>query len=241
MQVNDGETDFYAPQRSDQFVLGFDRLIGDRIELRVEAYEKSMGDLRPRFENLLNTRVLLPELKPDRIRIAPTSARARGAEIAVDGRTGAYRWWSAISFARVRDRINNVDVLRSWDQTYAVSSGFSWDSTHWNLSTGIVYRSGWPTTPVAFNGSTPVPTVTTLARNSERMRAFGSIDIRVSRKIVLESGELSASLELANMTNRANPCCFEYEIGEEPNAGQLVLDELYYLPTIPSIGMLWKF
>jgi hypothetical protein len=109
------------------------------------------------------------------------------------------------------------------------------------LSTGIVYRSGWPTTPVILATDTTTPTANALGRNSERMRAFGTLDLRVSRKFQLDNSELSVALEIANLTNRANPCCVEYEIGDEQDAGLLVLDELNYLPTIPSIGMLWKF
>ncbi|HMB72206.1 MAG TPA: TonB-dependent receptor, partial [Gammaproteobacteria bacterium] len=73
LQVSDGSTRFYPSQRSEQIVIGFDRLFPNGTILRLEAYEKDMRDLRPRYENLLNARVLLPELKPDRLRIAPDS------------------------------------------------------------------------------------------------------------------------------------------------------------------------
>lgn len=241
LQVNDGVTGYFAPQETDQIVLGFDHSLGGGVVLRLEAYQKSMRDLRPRFENLLNTRVLLPELKPDRIRIAPASAQARGAEIAVDGRNGNYRWWGALSVAKVRDRLDGIDVPRSWDQTYALGAGFAWNGARWNLGSSLAWRSGWPTTSVALDAGAPFPTVTALGRNSGRMRAFGTLDLRVSRDFRLEDSELSLSIELANLTNRGNPCCIEYEIGDEEDLGQLVLDEINYLPRIPSIGLLWKF
>lgn len=241
LQVNDGVTTFFAPQRADQIVVGFDHSVSAGIELRVEAYDKSISDLRPRFENLLNTRVLLPELKPDRIEVAPTAARGRGIEFGVDGELGNYRWWGSLSLAHVRDRIGDVEVPRSWDQARAVSAGFIWAGPKWNVSSALAYRSGWPTTPVALDSTADAPTAVALGRNSERLGAFGSLDLRVSRRIELEQSELMLSLEFANLTNRANPCCFEYEIGDEEETGLLVLDQLNYLPTIPSLGVVWKF
>ena len=53
------------------------------IDLRVEAYRKRYSHLRPRFENFLNEVVILPELKPDRIRLAPAQARADGVELSL--------------------------------------------------------------------------------------------------------------------------------------------------------------
>jgi outer membrane receptor protein involved in Fe transport len=241
LQVSDGITEFFAPQRSDQIVVGVDWRITEGLELRVEGYEKSMNRLRPRFENLLNPRVLLPELKPDRIRIAPTSASARGIEATLDGRIGRFQWWSSLSRARVHDRFGESTVPRSWDQSYAFNAGFSWDTAKWTLSTGLAYRAGWPTTAVMLDPAAATPTVTTAGRNGARLEAFGSLDLRVSRTFALRRSQLDVSLEFANLTNRYNPCCVEFEIGEEENAGRLMLDELSYLPTIPSVGVLWQF
>lgn len=241
LQVNDGITDFFAPQRAQQLVVGFDWRIAEGLELRVEGYQKSMDRLRPRFENLLNSRVLLPELKPDRIQIGPTSASAAGIEATLDGTIGRVRWWSSVSRARVQDRVAGAKIPRSWDQPYALNAGFSWDTARWNLSAGVTYRSGWPTTAVALDPETATASVTTAGRNSTRLGSFGNLDFRVTRTIELTRGAIDVSLELANLTDRYNPCCIEFEIGDEEHAGQLMLDELSFLPTIPSIGVLWQF
>jgi outer membrane receptor protein involved in Fe transport len=239
--VGDGDLRVYEPERSDQFVAGFDRQLGGRTILRIEAYSKAMNDLRPRFENLLDTRILLPELKPDRLGIAPDSARARGIEISLDGTFGAFDWWGGLARARVDDRIAGRRVPRSWDQEYALNAGFDLGLERWNLSTALAYRSGWPTTSVSLATSSPVPTAHVAARNDARMRPFVSADIRVSRRIPLDRSELTVFLEIANLTGRKNPCCFEYEIGDEEDTGLLVLDERHHLPTIPSLGFSWAF
>jgi outer membrane receptor protein involved in Fe transport len=241
LQVADGVSTVFPPQRSDHFVVGLDQLVGTGLRLRVELYQKSMHDLRPRFENLLNTRVLLPELKPDRFRVAPSGARARGAEIAFDGRHEQLMWWAGLSWATVRDTIDGSDVPRSWDQTYALSAGFSWESAKWELGLGLIYRSGWPTSEVRLDDAASPATVDVIARNSLRMGRFGNLDLRVGRRFQLEQSELTLALEVANITDRKNPCCIEYEIGDEEDDGEFVLDEISYLPRIPSLGVTWRF
>jgi hypothetical protein len=241
LQVNDGIDSFDPPQRSEQLVVGYDKLFASGAVLRIEAYEKAMSDLRPRFENVLNSRVLLPELKPDRIRIHPEHAIARGLEITIDGVSRRLEWWGSLSWARVRDETAGIEVLRSWDQTYALSAGFHWERGHWTTSAALAYRTGWPTSTVVSLDETSFPTVSVPARNDRRLSAFGSLDMRLSREFRFERSALSLFVEVANVTGRRNPCCLEFEIGDEEDAGQFILDQLGYLRTIPSIGFLWKF
>ncbi len=241
LQISDGLTEFSPPQKGDHFVVGLDRRLDSGMVLRVEAYEKAMDDLRPRFENLLNTRVLLPELKPDRLRIAPESARARGVELSLDGESGALRWLGSLSLARVEDRFAGIDVLRSWDQAYTLNAAMLWEPGHWSFSSGLVYRSGWPTTHVELDTDALFPVVSVGSRNGERMPTYGSLDVRLSRKIQFNDSVLDVFVELVNLTDRKNTCCIEYEIGDEEDLGLLALDERAWLPTIPSVGFTWTF
>ena len=241
LQVSDGSMRFFPSQESEQFVIGFDRLFENGTILRLEAYEKRMSDLRPRYENLLNARVLLPELKPDRLRIAPRGAHARGIELAIEGTSGEFQWWTNLSRSRVTDEFDDGDVVRSWDQSYALNAGFTWETGKWTLSSAVIYRTGWPTSTVALDESAPFPTVSVPQRNNERLGAFGSLDVRLAREIELERSAVSVFFELANVTDRSNICCLEYEIGDEEDEGEFVLDEHAYMARIPSIGFLWKF
>lgn len=241
LQVNDGVDRFDPPQQSEQFVIGFDKLFASGAVLRIEAYQKDMSDLRPRFENVLNSRVLLPELKPDRIRIHPDGATARGLEIAINGTSENFEWWGSLSRARVVDEFGSTEVRRSWDQTYSLSAGFHWDAGDWTMSSALAYRTGWPTSSVVGLNDAAFPTVDVPSRNDARLGAFRSLDVRLSREFAFERSALSLFIEIANVTGRNNPCCLEFEIGDEEEAGQFVLDELSYMSTIPSVGVLWKF
>jgi len=242
LQVEDGVQQFFAPQRSDHLVLGLEHDFSQGLNLRVEAYQKTMTDLRPRHENLLNSLTLLPELKPDRIEISPTSARAQGLEIFLSQHLQyPITWWFGYSWSWVKDRVDGEQQFRSWDQTHAVSAGLNWDTPKWNLGLGVIYRSGWPTTPTALDDSGPIPIVQIDQRNASRVDFYSSTDLRLTRKFQLDRSSVDVFLEITNLFGRHNPCCLEYEALDAEEGGGLELQTLDYLPTIPSIGFIWNF
>jgi hypothetical protein len=242
LQVSDGVVEYKKPQRSDHIVVGIQHDFSSRVSLRVEAYNKQMTNLRPRYENVLNSRVLLPELKPDRVRIAPENAVASGIEFMLDGSTGnSIEWWVAYSWSQVQDRINGVDVDRSWDQPHSVRGGLKFDLKKWSFSLGADYRAGWPTTRLSLDDSGSIPIAVSTGRNSARHGNYASADVLIKRDFELERSTVSLSFEVTNVFDRNNACCVEFEIGDGNEAGQLTLKNLSYLPTVPSIGLLWKF
>jgi len=184
LQVGDGIRTFARPQRSDHTVVGIEHDFRNGLNLRLEAYDKNMGTLRPRFENLLNSLILLPELMPDRIRITPNGARARGVELFLSQRIQQpLTWWFGYSYSWAEDKIADANILRSWDQTHSVSSGLNWDTPKWNIGFAVTARSGWPTTPVSLQGSlSGVPLVSATDRNTARLGDFRSSSDKKTRR-----------------------------------------------------------
>ena len=209
----------------------------------LEAYWKEYEDLRPRFENLLNSFVLLPELKPDRIRVAPDDASAHGIEVTLSRDAGdPLDWWLTYAWSSVRDEFADGEADRSWDQTHAVSAGLAWQTLSWELSLAGRYRTGWPTTAVEVAEIEPMPLVAVGPRNAERLGGYASLDARVARKFQLErSGELTVFLEVTNVLNRRNTCCTEYEVDDEDGPLDLEVESTNYLPALPSLGVIWRF
>jgi len=243
LQVADGVTQFFPPQRSDHWVLGLERELGRGVRLRAEAYSKEMTGLRPRFENLLNELTLLPELEPDRILVAADSGFARGFELTIGGTArSATTWWAAYSWSEANDRIGAKDVSRSWDQTHAFSGGVSSEFKNWNFSLGVLTRTGWPTTPVALDTSGPTPVVAAGERNSLRVGRYQSFDLRATRKFAVGRGSLSAFIEVSNALDHDNPCCTEYQL-EQADSGDAFLDQsvLHYPAFVPSLGFVWSY
>ena len=178
-------TAFGPTQRAEMIVLGLEQELPAGLELRVETYDKDYRVLRPRYENLLDPLSLLPELRWDRVQIAPQSARARGVEVLLSRKSAsAWNGWLNYAWSTVEDREGGVDTRRSWDQKHAFGGGLSWTSDPWIATLAATWHSGWPTTSVRLAEpiDTP-PEVLVGSRNDIRLQDFLSIDARLSRTL----------------------------------------------------------
>jgi outer membrane receptor protein involved in Fe transport len=242
LAVSDGDPRFYPGQHAQHWVASIEHRLRDGLDLRLEAYHKQYDDLRPRYENLLNPLVVLPEIKPDRIRIEPGSAKADGVEVSLDYERGPYVGWLAYSWSSVTDRVDGRDVRRSWDQTHYLTGGASYGSERWDLSLTVAWHSGWPTTGVSLRTLEPIALVDTGPRNAERLGTYLRFDARIARHFEVGADQrLTVFVDVSNLTNRRNDCCTEYQIETEEPVPFLDVAPLESLHTVPSIGVIWEF
>jgi outer membrane receptor protein involved in Fe transport len=239
LAVSDGETTFAEAERADQFVLGVEQKLGEVGSWRLEAYMKNYRNPRDRYENLLNTFILLPELKPDRVRVSADRASAKGLELSYRStRQGGLNWWSSYSWSEVRDEIDGVKFRRSWDQSHALGAGVLWSNARWDLSAAATYRTGWPTTRVVLEDP-GLPSVALAGpRNAEQLGNYASLDLRAARRFQTSAGLIAVFLEVSNALNRDNDCCVEY--GNDPVDG-FEYEQQRNLPIVPSVGVSWQF
>ncbi|MBA3562944.1 MAG: TonB-dependent receptor [Gammaproteobacteria bacterium] len=248
LQIEDGMLDFFGPQRADHAILSLEHHFAGGLDLRVEAYDKRYRDLRPRFENLLDPLVLLPELEPDRIRIDPEHARARGIELLLESNDGSgVSWWTAYALSVAEDRLDGRWVPRSWDQRHALDFGVNWPAGPWNLSWAGGYHTGWPTTRV-IGESMPQPDGSTSLqlmagpRNELDYSPYFTLDFRASRRFRLASGAMTAFIEVSNLTNRLNPCCQQLTLDTNEDGAMVPgTVERHWLGIVPSLGVVWEF
>lgn len=243
LPVSDGMVEYFPAQHADHWLVGFEHRIGEHLGLRIEAYRKQYSDLRPRFENLLNNVVILPELKPDRVRIAPTSARAHGAELSLRSvRPRPLFWWVSYTWSQAEDVFAGRTVRRAWDQRHALSVGIGWEREPWELSFAGAWRSGWPSPALVLVADGDEVVVRVDSADERRFGAYLDIDARVGRTFRFEDGSsLTAFFEISNVLNRRNECCIEYELDDESGRPELVLESIRSLPLLPSLGVVWRF
>lgn len=242
LQINDGVTTYFAPQRSTHTIVGFEHSFDNGIEFRLEAYEKDIDKVRPRFENFMDPVVVLPELKPDRIMISPDSARAEGIEVSLTKKNGTpLSWWLSYTWSSVEDSINGTDFLRSWDQENAVGAGLVWDSGPWMASLAATYHTGWPATATMLATLDPIPTVVADMRNAERVDSYRTLDAKLQRRFAMDKSELTVFAEVANVLGRKNDCCIDYDIEDEDGELEYDTSVTNYLGVIPSLGFIWEF
>lgn len=250
LQVEDGVTDFHPAQLAEQWSVGFERDFRNGLRLRAEAYSKEMSSLRPRFENLFNPFELLPEFEPDRVRIAPDRAVARGIDLALTiDRGGPFTWWAGYSRSSIKDEIDGRTVPRSWDQPHALHLGLDLrKGDGWSLMLGGTYHTGWPTTSVSAatvpgpDGATTVEPVLG-RRNGARFPDYHRLDLRASRRFRLGRGDLTVFAEITNLYGRDNVCCVEDVVFLPQADGSVRVDREHglWLQRIPSVGIAWKF
>ncbi|NND36158.1 MAG: TonB-dependent receptor, partial [Gammaproteobacteria bacterium] len=239
LQIEDGIVRFWPAQRADQLIVGLQQTFPGDAVLRVEAFRKDLRDVRPRFENLYDPLGIMPELQADRVRLDPARARAQGIELSLEKTRGLWRWWASYTLAKVTDRIDGIDVPRSWDQRHAVQGGISWRSEPWAFAAAVSVHSGWPTTGLELDeagNAVPGP------RNALSLPTFAAVDWRLSRKFDVARGTLTAFVEVSNTLNRRNVCCIDWDV-DEGDDGELSLEHSrdYWMPLLPAIGILWEF
>jgi outer membrane receptor protein involved in Fe transport len=244
LQVEDGVDTFYGAQHAYHAILGFDHSLDDGLDLRVEAFRKDYRQINPRFENIFDPLVLLPEAEFDRVRIAPASAVATGVELMLQLRPrGSWSGWLSYSWSRVDDRVDGEDVPRSWDQRHAVNLGIVWAKGPWSATLTDSFHTGWPTTvlEVADDGS-GTPQIVLGRRNRSRLGSYNSLDMRVTRTFALPRGALDVFIEVNNALDRENACCVHYDVQQNPDGSLRYTRDLdTWLPLIPSAGVLWRY
>ena len=240
LQIRDGLLEFYPAQRSQHIVASAAHYFSNGLDFR---------SLRPRFENVFDPLVLIPELHPDRVRIDASAASARGAELTMGGGDAddGLLWWASYGWAEIKDMFADGNVERSWDQTHTVKAGLNWSPGRWNISTTASVHTGWPKTElISETVSNPDGSqdliLSTTPRNSLRYSTFHSLDMRISRQFDVGKGELTGFLDITNVYNRNNPCCLEYTIQTDESGNQYIQTlQRNWLPIVPSLGVIWRF
>ena len=243
LQVPDGATEYQHAQRATHHVASIEHDLTDSLTLRAELYRKEYARPFARYENLLDTLVVLPELKPDRILIEPDAALAEGAELSLQYESGGLSGWLSFTRSRVRDRVDGVWLHRSWDQRDYVSGGLGWRGDRWEASLAAAWHSGWRTTEIELATLEPFPVAAVGQRNTAKVSDHSRVDLRIARRFDLGgAGELTAFAEVTNVFKRNNDCCLEYQLeGEDDEEPFLEVEPRGSLPLIPSVGVLWKF
>ena len=240
--ASDGELDYFPAQRATHLVASLEHDLTPALKLRAEAYRKEYKHPLPRYELLMNTLVVLPELRADRIRIAPDAAEAEGAEISLNYDAGKLSGWLSFSLSQVYDRVGGERLPRLWDQRHYASGGLSWRGASWEASIAATWHTGWRTTELELATLEPIPLVTVGERNALHLSDFANIDLRIARHFDLApAGELTAFIEITNLAKRSNPCCVAYQIERDVDPVRLDVETQNSLPLIPSVGVVWKF
>ena len=230
LQIDDGLSRLNEPQLSDQLSVGVAWSATSALELRADAYQRRIDSPPPRFDNLFNRWVLLPELHFDRVAVRPSEARAWGLDLSAAYRLDeTLRIDASWSIARTEERIDRTWLPRPWDQRHAVKLALAWQPGNWRLALAAHYHQGWPTT--AFSSVNPG------SLRRDRLPGYTSVDLHVSRVWRLTAGEFEAYADITNVSDRKNTGGYIYRLDGEDIRGEA----RNLLPLVPTIGVRWTW
>jgi len=245
LQTTDGMTTFFPAQQSDHIILSYRYSFDELFSINSEIYYKETESDKPRFENMFNPFVLLPEIESDRIRIDAWRTVAKGIEVSISSDpTDPMSWWVNYSLAKVSDKVNGDWKPRTWDQHHTINAGMDWEMEGWNLAITSSWHSGWAETLLP--GAIPAETVVDVdrIRNENRHREFWSINFRLSHEWNPSDMTFIAFIEVANVFNRSHSGGTDFEVEEDEEDEDIWLisgDQENLLPMSTSVGIIWRF
>jgi hypothetical protein len=191
---------------------------------------------------VLDSVSLIPELEPDRVRVAPADAEAAGVELSAQRSFGhGLTALGIYSLSRVSDDVSGRDVPRSWDQRHAANIGIAWTQQRSAASALLGWHTGWPRTPLTVASATPaVPAYLMLGtRNSARWGNYLSVDLRLSTAVPLRYGVLSLWFDATNITDRSNDCCVDLSAMSSATSAPGRVNRIWS-PRIINVGFSWR-
>jgi outer membrane cobalamin receptor len=216
------------------------------IELRVEAYDRGLSDLRPRYFNLTSTNSPVGEMEDDRVAVLPERGKARGIELLVQKNGARVDWSASYVLAKADDQVGGRWVPREVDQRHAMNLVLTYrPKPTWSIGGSWQYHSGWPATSTVFHaervGNSTWAVSSFGELNGVRLPSYQRLDLRATRLFQLRDQRISVYLDVFNALNRDNAAGFEYSVYFQN--GQLRATEKYesLLPRIPTLGISWEF
>lgn len=230
------------PELAIHSTLGLAYQSSRQTRFSLEVYRKRWTNVSPYYDNTLEKLTLVPDLIPDRVRLAPVDSESSGIELSAHRVFSAsLEGWAAYAWSRVADDFSNATVLRSWDQPHALTSGVTW--TNGPLATEAVlgWHRGWPRTPFMYVPSAGVaaPSLEVGRRNSIRWGNFFTLDLRSSWSVPIKGTDFSIWAELTNSTNRHNPCCTRLLASQSTDV-TITQSDTWFSRTY-DIGFVWRF
>jgi hypothetical protein len=244
LQVEDGESDFFPDERSNQAVIGYEHGFGNGVWLRAEVQRRLITRPRIRYENLLDPVSRFPEVELDRVRVEPERSISESLELLLRRNRPSWSWWASYVTSRVEDRLDGRWVPRNLDQTHAALANLDLRlGEGWNLSVTGRYHTGWPYTPFRLEsgeGGAPAGVVFG-PLYSERFDDYARLDLRLARSWHRAARRVRLYLDVLNAANAANPRGFEISPGSGPAAGDVAVSEKVWLPRVAILGVRFEF
>lgn len=247
LPVRDGETAFQPAERATHLVLGVDRVLRPGVVLRAEVFERRVDHPLAHWENLVNPLRLAGEIEYDRVRLAPSAARARGAELSLRGTGARLRWSASYAWTRAEEEFAAGWLPVARDQRHTLMLDGTWSpNERWDVSAAWQYRSGWPITDYTYDAAPLLNGGTLFTPRlgpafAERLPGYHRLDLRVTRIWRGPHATVRAFVDLFNVYGASNGFRRNASIQGAGTTFRIVRSLEKSLPLLPSAGVQWDF
>jgi len=238
----DGVDHLYKAQRADHYIASARWRWFAGAQLRIDAYQKQYERTTPRYENVFDPFVILPQVATDRVEIDATRARAFGVDVewqqAVADRTSVV---GRYSYMDADDKVGGRWVSRRWSQRHTITGIVMWKSDMLTASAALTWHSGWRTTapPASVPVGVTIPIQDVL--NSQHLNDYFSVDLGVSASRPLWRSTVTVFADITNTLNRRNPVGIDYAVDETGASVEFSRDNTSLLPIVPWVGIVVAF
>jgi outer membrane cobalamin receptor len=219
---------------------GVEALVGDRMRLSVEVFDREDANLffslaEPRFDGVFFSFVEFP------FRNA-LDGHARGFELTLQRRSAnKLAGWISYSYLRTKltDSQTGLSFVADNEQRHLLNTYASYRFTDtWNLSSVFRFGSG-PPIPGFFK-LVDANYFLSDRRNEVRVPDYARLDVRVSKAFLFNRWKLTLTGEVLNLLNREN---LRYEGFDSFSviSGRVFGQLARVLPILPSVGAVIEF
>ncbi len=242
MDTADGVDHLYKPQRADHYIANLLWHWSAGSQLRVEAYEKEYERTTPRFENVFDPFVLLPQVATDRVEIDSTRAKVHGIDLElqqpVTDRTSVI---ARYSYLDADDEVARRWVPRRWSQHHTITGIAMWASDTLSASAALTWHSGWRTTAPPLNVPVGVTIPIEDVLNNRRLNDYFSVDLSASASHPFWRSTVTVFADITNTLDRQNAVGIQYAVDETAGTLQFSPDHTSLLPIVPWVGIVVAF
>jgi hypothetical protein len=230
--------------RTDQLIVGFDRLLGEDFLLKIETYYKWYNDypaslIRP-YLVLANTGAGYNGADDNfsSFGLEPLtsggSGKSRGVELSLQKKLSDIRCYGILSLTYSKTdftALDNITRNGAYDQRWIfnLTGGYKFDES-WEAGFKFRYASGRPYTPFTNSGSQLVTDYL-----SNYFKALHSLDIRVDKRWFYEKFTLITYIDIQNVYNNK----YSNSIRWNPRTRIAVNDPS--IGILPSLGISLEF
>ncbi|MFQ5632587.1 MAG: TonB-dependent receptor plug domain-containing protein, partial [bacterium] len=250
LQIIDGEKTFRPAALSEHYVIGLEHEFDNGIYVRLEAYQKRLSHIHPRYLNFVNIMDISPEMSNDRIKIEPERGEAKGIELYTHGKIRArHSFWINCAYSIVEEIVDGLTVPRNMDQRFTINLDYNYrPNSTWAFNLAWQYHSGWPYTEATLkyewlpDGRFIVTPFEPGPLNGKRFPVYHRLDVRLRRYFHTSKGRISLFFEVNNLYNRKNIREYDYEFSNITREGYNVEKTSNgWLPIMPTFGISWDF